>query len=112
MVQLGCVLVPTGLVFPVEIELSATVAEMKEKIKEPNPETIRCDASCLHLSIANRDKHSQATQALADGIQSRMEEGTDTLVPVQGDIHIVVEIPESPPHAPLVKRKFYSLCCN
>ncbi|KAH9148729.1 hypothetical protein AeRB84_008020, partial [Aphanomyces euteiches] len=52
MLKLFCVVVGEGRPFPVDIAADATVGDLKEKIKEKKPNSIRCDADALRLYLA------------------------------------------------------------
>ncbi|EEY55476.1 Crinkler (CRN) family protein [Phytophthora infestans T30-4] len=130
MVKLLCAVVGVGSVFPVDIELSETVDDLKTKIKEENPGLIYFDADLLKLYLAregdtwlnSRDADIKAVKAkkLPDRIKNLMQEHLlldetcrlnndeyfgDNLEQVDRDIHVLVDCPDEPDQGIKYKRK-------
>ncbi|GLD92978.1 hypothetical protein PINS_up001570 [Pythium insidiosum] len=124
MVKLFCAVVGVGSVFPVDIELSETVGDLKKKIKEENPGLIHFDADLLKLYLArigatwlnSRDADMKALKRgeIPDRIKSLMQEHLlldeawdlndeayfgKSFERVKGDIHVLVKLPEKPDEA-------------
>ncbi|KAE8889284.1 hypothetical protein PF005_g7879 [Phytophthora fragariae] len=84
MVKLFCAVVGAGSVFPVDIDLSKTVGDLKKKIKEKKPNYIYFDADLLKLYLArddgtwlnSQDKDIKALKAkrFPDRIKNLMQE--------------------------------------
>lgn len=122
MVTLLCAIVGVGGLVPVELDASATVVELKERIKAQCPDLMRFDAFLLTLYLARRRDNSwlhvgsvEASE-LVQGGKARMPPEVEELmedelslvesfrldrdeylgaafVPVEGDIHVLVELP-------------------
>ncbi|KAH9183674.1 hypothetical protein AeNC1_014352 [Aphanomyces euteiches] len=103
----------------VDIELNARVVDLKKKIKEENPNEIRCEAELLKLYLAregdkwlnceDHDEMALEKGEIPDRIKNLMRDeqlmfGARTLnndayfgktfEQVEGDIHVLVELPE------------------
>ncbi|KAE9022831.1 hypothetical protein PR003_g11366 [Phytophthora rubi] len=84
MVKLTCAAVGVGSVFPVDIGISETVDDLKDKIKEQEPGLVYFDADLLKLYLAreggtwlnSRDEDIQALKAkrFPDLIKNLMQE--------------------------------------
>lgn len=119
MVKLFCVVVGVGSVFSVDIDISETVDDLKDKIKEKKPGLIYFDADLLKLYLAkegdrwlnSRDADIKAVKAKKspDRIKNLMQEHLlldeaarlnddeifrENFQPGDRDIHVLVECPD------------------
>ncbi|KAJ0401146.1 hypothetical protein ATCC90586_000246 [Pythium insidiosum] len=118
MVKLFCAVVGVGSVFPVDIDISETVGDLKKKIKEEDPNLFSFGAARLKLYLARGDdawlnSRDEDMKALKKGeipnrIKHLMREELQMLeawdlndeiyfgtnfVRAKGDIHVLVELP-------------------
>ncbi|EEY53867.1 Crinkler (CRN) family protein [Phytophthora infestans T30-4] len=130
MVKLFCAVIRVGSVFSVNIELSETVSDLKEKIKGEKPGLFYFDADLLKLYLAregdtwlnSRDADIKAVKAktIPDRIKNLMQEHLlldetcrlnndeyfgDNLERVDRDIHVLVECPDEPDQGIKYKRQ-------
>ncbi|GMF16258.1 unnamed protein product [Phytophthora lilii] len=137
MVKLYCAVVGVGSVFPVDIDISETVGDLKDKIKEKKPGLTYFDADLLKLYLAREgdtwlnslDADIEAVKAkkFSDRIKNLMQEHLlldatwslnndayfgDNLERVDGDIHVLVECPDEPDQVIKYKRKCVILLHN
>ncbi|KAF1326724.1 hypothetical protein FI667_g8227, partial [Globisporangium splendens] len=114
--QLWCAVVSKGCVFSVQVEPSATVEDLQRQLKTEQPEIVTCAAAQLKLYLTKMNaewlKDDDAFyDMLADGdTTTYLQQYTimrpprrldiDTyfgklFCPVEGDIHVLVQLPES-----------------
>ncbi|EGZ14605.1 hypothetical protein PHYSODRAFT_332963 [Phytophthora sojae] len=95
MVKLFCAVIGVGSVFPVDIDISETVGDLKDKIKEKKPGLIYFDADLLKLYLAREGNTRDLNNAAYFGHYfERVEE----------DIHVLVECPDEPDQVNKYKR--------
>ncbi|TYZ66299.1 hypothetical protein PybrP1_010385 [[Pythium] brassicae (nom. inval.)] len=134
MVTLLCAVVGVGGLVPVEVDTSATVTELKERIKAQCPDLMRFDAFLLTLYLARRSDSSwlrvgtDEASELVQGGKRRVPPELDELmedelslvesfrldrdeylgagfVPAEGDIHVLVELPALAKDSAYYKRR-------
>lgn len=116
--KLFCVTVGVGSIFAVNIDITETVADLKKKIKEENPDLIRSDAPLLKVYLArdgnrwlnSNDDNVKALERgeVPDAIRHLMSEPLRMLPArdlnndayfgkhfkrAEDDIHVLVELP-------------------
>eukprot|EP00644_Phytophthora_capsici_P001957 jgi/Phyca11/537103/estExt2_fgenesh1_pg.C_PHYCAscaffold_740004 len=106
-VKLFCAVVGFGNIFPVDIDMTDTVEDLKYKIKEKKPNAIYFDASLLKLYLAREgdkwlnstDEAMRAVKArqCPDRIKNLMQEhlllDAMNFQTPDGVIHVLVEYP-------------------